>query len=158
MHRGIVGFGKDLEDLLFFPTCDDLELDNCDDQCFAEYFYLNDFDDDDLLCQGGPKGPSNCDLRDDDDFRDNAKDYDNNIYIKAAADSDSFEDFCDDIDDLNKDIDDALETLEPWIFDWRNEMMHVEIDCGWHGDEWGSGDGGDGSFTGRFDHYWGSGH
>ena len=52
--------------------------------------------------------------------------------------SDGFEDFGDLTRDVNMDTVDAFVTLEPWMFDFQNEVMHVEVSCGddgwWHGD------------------------
>eukprot|EP00578_Thalassiosira_sp_NH16_P021421 CAMPEP_0181103906 /NCGR_PEP_ID=MMETSP1071-20121207/15133_1 /TAXON_ID=35127 /ORGANISM="Thalassiosira sp., Strain NH16" /LENGTH=692 /DNA_ID=CAMNT_0023187047 /DNA_START=49 /DNA_END=2127 /DNA_ORIENTATION=- len=143
MHRGIQDLDSknDLEDLLFLPTCEDFDLDDSTDtDRFSEYFYLAGFDDDLLLCSNA--FGSRCNPRDDEEFLDflkDADDYtDDDRYVEVAKSSTDFEDFCDNIKDENKAINDAFKTLEPWLFDWRNEMMKVEISCGgWHADGWG---------------------
>merc|ERR1712127_860493 len=84
MHRGIHDFDarSDLEDLLFFPTCEDLGLQsgrnkNDDDtnnskQRFVEYFHEVGFDDDILLCKPSISSitSSDCNERDDGNFID----------------------------------------------------------------------------------------
>ncbi|KAL7551961.1 hypothetical protein ACHAWF_015171, partial [Thalassiosira exigua] len=138
MHRGIWDAdGKDeLELVLLFPECKDLDLDDCDnEECFANYFNDLGFEDDDLLCRGGPQGPFFCDFWDDQEFLDNLDSRNDDVRIlDFARQSQDFQDFCDLIVDRNKDIEDSFVILEQAIFDWRNEMMHVEIDCGWDGD------------------------
>lgn len=139
MHRGIQDLDSksDLEDLLLFKTCKELDLDNASGTTrFAEYFYEIGYNDDALLCRNPG---SNCDPRDDQDFLDfldTADDQYMDRYTELALDSADFNEFCDNIDDVNKAIQDAFTVLEPWLFDWRNDMMHVEIDCGWHDDGW----------------------
>ena len=143
MHRGIHDFDdkNDLEDLLLFPTCEDLELDKGNDNDrFAQYFFEIGYDDALLLCSNrGSSISGDCDPRDDEnflDFIDSSRVFDgsDDRYIELANESEDFDDFCDQIDDANKNIEDALKTLEPWLFDWRGNVAHVEIDCGGHGD------------------------
>jgi len=154
MHRGIHDFdgNDDLKDLLFFPTCKDFDLDNnAGTQRFAEYFYEVGFDDDFLLCRNS--GGAGCDPRDDEnflDYLDRQDDLtDDDRFVSLALASADFDDFCDLLKDANDDVSNALKTLEPWLFDWRNEMMHVEIECGWHDDVWDNG-GWDASGDDRF--------
>ncbi len=82
-----------------------------------------------------------CDFRNDDDFRRTITtaprfqgDVDDQLIIMAKRSTD-FPDFCDRIDALNKAIEKALKSLEPALFDWRNDIAHVQIDCGF-GDDW----------------------
>eukprot|EP00571_Detonula_confervacea_P017494 CAMPEP_0172303856 /NCGR_PEP_ID=MMETSP1058-20130122/5367_1 /TAXON_ID=83371 /ORGANISM="Detonula confervacea, Strain CCMP 353" /LENGTH=652 /DNA_ID=CAMNT_0013014887 /DNA_START=96 /DNA_END=2054 /DNA_ORIENTATION=+ len=159
MHRGMNDLDNqnDLKDILFFPTCKDLDLDNNNNNDrFVEYFYQVGFDDDLLLCRNFG---ANCDPRDDQDFLDyldSQDDLTDDRYVELAMDSADFDDFCDMIDNANKDIDDLFTVLEPWLFDWRNEMMHVEIECGWDDDGWHGddfhADGWDGSSSSSSSH------
>lgn len=154
MHRGIHDFDekKEFEDLLLFYTCEELDLEDCGkssggssskSQCFSDYFWEAGFDDDELHCSNS--NGFGCDEYDDQAFLDNLEDMDDfNYYIRdVALDSDDFQDFCDNIDDANKKIEDSFKTLEAHLFDWRNEMMHVKIECakwendGWTDDGWG---------------------
>jgi hypothetical protein len=65
---------------------------------------------------------------------------DDNLYVDLALQSEDFDEFCDLIEDTNKEIEDAFNTLEPWLFDWHNKIMQVKVHCGhdeWGGDSWG---------------------
>mmetsp|Transcript_23131 Transcript_23131/g.41701 ORF Transcript_23131/g.41701 Transcript_23131/m.41701 type:complete len:616 (+) Transcript_23131:74-1921(+) len=161
MHRGIQDLERnndELEDLLLFPTCEDLDLETSNRRSsssndgptnptarYAEYFFEVGYDDEVLLCQNRGLG-GNCDYRDDENFldfidRNNEFDGEDDRFIRLAQDSDDFEDFCDLIVAANKDLRDAFKILESHIFDWRNEIAHVQIHCGlhdddWHGDDW----------------------
>ncbi len=151
MHRGIQDLDSDgdLKDLLLFPECEELlsdsELDS--GQGFAYYFWESGWDDPSLLCSNrDAQSAIDCVGRDDQEFltylKNNYDDYaDDNLYVDLALQSDDFEEFCDLIQETNEAIEDAFDTLEPWLFDWRNDIMHVKIHCG-H-DEWG-GDSRDG--------------
>ena len=159
VHRGMqdIDDEKDLDDLLLWECdeLDDIGLDKClDNQCFAEYFWEVGYDDDFLLCQSGAFGADRCNWRDDQDFIDtaNREDTDDNVLIKLAAGSNDFQDFCDYVNEINDDILDGFKTLEPWLFDWRNDMAKIKIRCGWHGDGW-SGD----SWDGDWGHFGGGG-
>ena len=56
---------------------------------------------------------------------------DDNLYVDLALQSKDFDEFCDLVEDTNKEIEDAFNnTLESWLFDWRNEIMQVKIHCG----------------------------
>eukprot|EP00580_Thalassiosira_gravida_P018603 CAMPEP_0201661360 /NCGR_PEP_ID=MMETSP0494-20130426/3746_1 /ASSEMBLY_ACC=CAM_ASM_000839 /TAXON_ID=420259 /ORGANISM="Thalassiosira gravida, Strain GMp14c1" /LENGTH=631 /DNA_ID=CAMNT_0048139447 /DNA_START=73 /DNA_END=1968 /DNA_ORIENTATION=+ len=160
MHRGIADLEKnnnELEDLLLFPTCDDLDLETSNRRSssndgptnptarYAEYFFEVGYDDEVLLCQNRGLGGNDCDYRDDGnflDFIDRSNEYDgeDDRFIRLAQESTDFEDFCDLIVDANRDLEDAFTTLESHIFDWRNEIAHVQIHCGWHGDDWNGDD------------------
>lgn len=144
LHRGMHDFDdkKDLQDLLFFPECSDYDLDKSDDKDrFATYFYESGYDDEWLLCKNPVTGGNSaeCNLREDDDFlkyidRSPIHDGEDDRFVALAADSDDFDDFCDNVKKANDDIEDALKQLEPWLFDWRGHVAHVEISCGWNGD------------------------
>lgn len=54
---------------------------------------------------------------------------DDDAYIRIARNSDDFDDFCDRITDINRELNDALKILEPWLFDWRTAIAKVKIDC-----------------------------
>jgi hypothetical protein len=139
MHRGIHDLDDkaDLEDLLLFPECADVlsESELKGTERFARYFYKNGFDDDFLLCDNYNPGSSICgNPRDDEAFLGIINDYDDfadNRYVDLALQSDDFDDFCKLISDANKDLEALFNTLEPWLFDWRNEIMHVKIHCGY---------------------------
>ena len=149
MHRGIHDLDGDgvLKDLLI-PECleilSDDEIDST--QRFAYYFYETGWDDPSLLCSNEPaQNAINCALRDDEGFLTHLENYyddyvDDNLYVDLALQSEDFDEFCDLIEDTNKEIEDAFNTLEPWLFDWRNEIMQVKVHCGhdeWGGDSWG---------------------
>jgi hypothetical protein len=139
MHRGIHDLDGDgvLKDLLI-PECleilSDDEIDST--QRFAYYFYETGWDDPSLLCSNEPaQNAINCALRDDEGFLTHLENYyddyvDDNLYVNLALQSEDFDEFCDLIEDTNKEIEDAFNTLEPWLFDWRNEIMQVKIHCG----------------------------
>lgn len=138
MHRGIHDFDadNDLKDLLYFPTCQELELDgsNKGTDRYARYFYETGFDDDYTLCKNPEPTPyvnQNCNPRDDNDFLKTIKNFDDdNRYFDIARTSTDFDDFCDLIKKANDDLKDAFVSLEPWIFDWRNDIAKVKIRCG----------------------------
>ena len=143
MHRGMhdLDSNNELKDLLFYWECSEInDLDMAaHSRRFAEYFYEVGYDDDFLLCRN--LGGSGCDPRDDQDFLDflsGADDYYSDDLLDLAAASIDFEDFCDRVEEENKDVEDAFKVLEPWLFDWRNEVMHVKIECGWRDDGWSS--------------------
>ena len=158
MHRGIQDLDSDgdLKDLLLFPECEELLSDSQLDsfQGFASYFWETGWDDPSLLCSNRDvQNANDCDVRDDQEFltylKNNYDDFaDDNLIVDLALKSDDFEDFCDLIKETNQAIEDAFNTLEPWLFDWRNDIMHVKIHCGhdeWGGDSWdddGDHDGG----------------
>ena len=144
MHRGIqdLDSNNELQDLLQFIECNELDIIN-DDYQFAQYFWEVGFDDYILFCDNPVDAFfdwDRCDLYDDTDFLNNLDDlpdfYDKSLLIIIARESADFDDFCDRIQDANKDLEDGFKTLEPFFFDWRNEIMKVEIDCGWHDDGW----------------------
>ena len=137
MHRGIQDLDNqnDLKDLLLFLTHDDFDLDD-DNSCtnhFSEYFYAVGLHDNFLLCCNS-FGGSSCNPRDDENFLDYLarSDYltDDDRYVRLTNESTDSEDFCDLITDANKVFEDAFKTLEPWLFGWRNDMMHVGIESG----------------------------
>jgi hypothetical protein len=149
MHRGIQDLDSDgdLKDLLLFPECEELLSDSQLDsfQGFASYFWETGWDDPSLLCSNRDvQNANDCDVRDDQEFltylKNNYDDFaDDNLFVDLALKSDDFEDFCDLIKETNEAIEDAFDTLEPWLFDWRNDIMHVKIHCGhdeWGGDSW----------------------
>ena len=154
MHRGFqdIDTKEEFEDLLLFPECEDiLDKEFLDGtERFARYFYEVGFDDDFLLCGddylgnidpgfsvgGRPSGYCR-NPRDDEDFLDVINAYDDfldNRYTEHAKDSTDFDDFCAAITEENKEIEQAFVQLEPYLFDWRNELMHVKIHCGHHGE------------------------
>ena len=144
MHRGIqdLDSNNELLDILEFIECDELDIIE-DDYQFAQYFWEVGFDDYILFCDNPIDAFfdwDKCDLYDDDEFLDNLDDlpdfYDKSLLIIIARESKDFDEFCDNIKDANKDLEDGFKTLEPFFFDWRNEIMKVEIDCGWHDDGW----------------------
>ncbi|KAL7531133.1 hypothetical protein ACHAXR_003862 [Thalassiosira sp. AJA248-18] len=147
LHRGMHDLNDDkddLQDLLFFPECEDFDLDKSDEtDRFAHYFYEVGYDDEWLLCSNW--GGGSCNLRNDDDFldyidRSPIHDGEDDRYIRVAKDSDDFDQFCDDIKTANSKIEDALTILEPWLFDWRSHVAHVQINCGLHRDDHFYGD------------------
>ena len=163
MHRGmqVIDEKGDLERLLNFPECEALDLDSKDDASdktrFAQYFYEIGYNDESLLC-GRTVALPGCAYADDADFLaflDKSTEYDgeDDRAVALALKSENFGDFCDEIEEANKDIEDALKTLEPVLFDWRNDVAHVEIDCGYWEDEDGKEDPvarEDDDYTGRF--------
>ena len=135
IHRGLQDLdSKDEVETLSLLVCDDIEgISGDDNQRFAKYFRTEGYDDDLLLCAVvGSNGL--CGLRVDDDFRDFIKSNDDvvgndDVLIRIARDSDDFEDFCDRISDINKDLESAFKVLEPIIFDFRNPIARVSIEC-----------------------------
>jgi len=135
IHRGIQDLdSKDEMKQLALLECDDADgVGKDDDQRFAKYFRTEGYDDDLLLCATvGSNGL--CGLRKDDDFLDfvNTNDDvagDDDVLIRIARDSDDFDDFCDRITDINKDLESAFKVLEPVIFDFRNPIARVSIEC-----------------------------
>lgn len=135
IHRGLQDLdSKDEVETLSLLECDDIEgISDDDNQRFAKYFRTEGYDDDLLLCAVvGSNGL--CGLRVDDDFRDFIKSNDDvvgndDVLIRIARDSDDFEDFCDRISDINKDLESAFKVLEPIIFDFRNPIARVSIEC-----------------------------
>ena len=136
MHRGIQDLDSesDLEGLLQLTECDDFTY-NDPNARFTTYFFEIGYSDDFLLCSNGG---GICDPRDDQDFINNLQNYDitDDRYISLARESNDFDDFCASIIEENKDINDLFITLEPFLFDWRNEIMHVKISCELHDDDW----------------------
>ena len=154
MHRGFqdIDTKEEFENLLLFPECEDiLDKEFLDGtERFARYFYEVGFDDDFLLCGddylgtidpgfgigGRPSGYCR-NPRDDEDFLDIINTYDDfldNRYTEHAKDSTDFDDFCAAIKEENKEIEQSFVQLEPYLFDWRNELMHVTIHCDHHGE------------------------
>mmetsp|Transcript_30666 Transcript_30666/g.56734 ORF Transcript_30666/g.56734 Transcript_30666/m.56734 type:complete len:578 (-) Transcript_30666:125-1858(-) len=125
VHNGIHDFQdkNDLDDFLDF-TCDDLEADD-----FFEYFSALGYDDDKLLYDDD-RGKNE---RDDESFLDNLEDEDDFfgdiIVFRLALNAGDFKTFCDDLEDINKDVTDAFATLEPQIFDFRTPMLRVQMAC-----------------------------
>jgi len=133
IHRGIQDLdAKDDLDGLVLLECKDAGLDNAnDDTRFALYFIEEGYDDDFLLCRA--VAGSNCDLRGDDDFLaflDSNDDFgSDDVLINIAKNSEDFNDFCDRVEDVNKDLEKLFKTLEAAIFDFRNPIAQVEIAC-----------------------------
>ena len=138
MHRGIHDFDsqEELNDLLTYPTCEDYNLNpSASNQAdgYAQYFWETGYDDDLLLCQDGNNG-GNCNYREDTEFLDfigkspifNGED---DRIIDLAKTSSDFDAFCKLIQVANDLTREAFKTLESHIFDWRNDIAHVEIDC-----------------------------
>ncbi len=143
MHRGLhdIDNESDLQDLLQLVECDEQIIDENSNQRFSTYFYELGYDDDFLLCSNAF---GTCDPRDDQDFINTLQDLDDlsgDRYVELARESKDFDDFCANITAVNEEINDLFKTLEPWIFDWRNEIMHVKVSCGWHDDGWSNGAG-----------------
>jgi len=146
MHRGVHDFDEksDLESLLLYDECKDWTLlENCADgdgqNCFARYFFNVGYDDEVLLCSSG-NDVNDCNLREDDDFlkfinKSSQFDGEDDNLINIAMGSTNFEDFCDELVDVNKDIEDAFQTIEPIIFDWRNAIAKIHVDCSGNDDD-----------------------
>lgn len=145
MHRGFqnIDSEEEFEALLLFPECseilDEAQLDGT--ERFSRYFYEVGFDDDFLLCGDidpgfGIGGSGVCgNPRDDQEFLEiisNYDDYADNRYVELAQESEDFDEFCDALTDANEELEKLFVQLEPYLFDWRNEMMHVKIHCGHH--------------------------
>ena len=138
IHRGMqdLDAAKNvLDDFFFIPECNDV----LNAGSFSRYFHRNGYDDDRLISY------SNGDWRDDANFLNNLDTMQDDQYdtllLNLARNSGDFDEFCDEIDDINKGFDDALTFLEAVIFDWRNDMAKVEIDCGgWESPNSGSWD------------------
>ncbi len=133
IHRGMQDLDAkgDLDGLVLLE-CKDAGLDNAnDDTRFALYFIEEGYDDDFLLCRA--VAGSNCDLRGDDDFLaflDSNDDFgSDDVLINIAKSSDDFDDFCDRVSDINSDLEKLFTTLEAAIFDFRNPIAQVEIEC-----------------------------
>jgi hypothetical protein len=125
---------KDDFQQLSLLECEDAEsVGNDDNQRFAKYFRTEGYDDDLLLCATvGSNGL--CGLRVDDDFLQFVKSNDDvasdtDVLIRLARDSDDFDDFCDTISDINNNLESAFKVLEPIIFDFRNPIARVSIEC-----------------------------
>jgi hypothetical protein len=133
IHRGMQDLEKGELDVLTLLACEDVELNNADDDTrFALYFLEEGYDDDWLLCK--EVAGNNCNLRGDDDFldyidRNDDVVGDDDVLIRIARNSADFDDFCDRIDEINDGLESAFTTLEPVIFDFRNPIARVEIDC-----------------------------
>ena len=135
IHRGMQDIdGKDEIETLSLLECEDaIFVGEDDDQRFAKYFRTEGYDDDLLLCAiVGSNGL--CGLRSDDDFLDFIKKNDDvvgedDVLVRIARNSDDFDDFCDRISDINKDLESAFKILEPIIFDFRNPIARVSIEC-----------------------------
>ena len=133
IHRGMQDLdGKGDLDTITLLECDEADLDKSDDDTrFALYFLEEGYDDDWLLCK--TVAGDNCGLRGDDDFLEYIADADDfgsdDVLINIARNSDDFDDFCKRIEDINKDLESLFKVLEPVIFDFRNPIAHVEIDC-----------------------------
>ena len=135
IHRGMQDLdSKDEVQQLALLECDDAEaVGEDDDQRFSKYFRIEGYDDDMLLCATvGSNGL--CGLRSDDDFLDFIKTNDDvvgddDVLVRIARDSDDFDDFCDRISDINDDLENAFKVLEPVIFDFRNPIARVSIEC-----------------------------
>lgn len=134
MHRGMQDLDSPknaIADFFYLPECKELFGRG---ENFAQYFYLNQYDDDDLLFY--PNGDwlddvaflNNLDTLQDDKY--------DTVLFNLARNSQDFEDFCDEIDEINDEFDNALTFLEPVLFDWRINIAKVEIDCSSGG--WGS--------------------
>jgi len=138
MHRGmqLIDSNDDLDNLLLFPTCSDFDLDSSADspgENFANYFYELGYNDESLLC-GRRIALAGCTYADDADFLSfiqGSSEFDgtDDRAIEIALDSTDFSDFCSNIKKVNQEIEDLLKTLEPILFDWRNDVAHVEISC-----------------------------
>lgn len=163
MHRGMQDLdnGNELADLLEFVECDDIEIDGVDiydvKYPYVAYFLKVGFNHPILFCKDYYDGMDfiDCDdIFDEDEFIDNIDDLpealQDSILIELARISDGdFVEFCDLISDANKQLEDGFKVLEPWFFDWRNEIMKVDVKCwlddgwghdGWDNDGWGSKD------------------
>jgi hypothetical protein len=135
IHRGMQDLDtKDDFQVLSLLECDEAEnVGNDDNQRFAKYFRTEGYDDDLLLCATvGSNGL--CGLRVDDDFLDFVKSNDDvaedgDVLISLAKESDDFDDFCDRISDINDDLESAFKVLEPVIFDFRNPIARVSVEC-----------------------------
>lgn len=135
IHRGMQDLdSKDDFQQLSLLECEDAEsVGNDDNQRFAKYFRTEGYDDDLLLCATvGSNGL--CGLRVDDDFLQFVKSNDDvasdtDVLIRLARDSDDFDDFCDTISDINNNLESAFKVLEPIIFDFRNPIARVSIEC-----------------------------
>jgi hypothetical protein len=135
IHRGIQDLDdkSDIDDLILLECQDAPFVGVNDDQRFAKYFRTEGYDDDFLLCATvGSNGL--CGLRDDDDFLAFVKSNDDVVdardpLIFIARQSVDFPDFCDIIKNINSDLNSAFKVLEPVIFDFRNPIARVSIDC-----------------------------
>lgn len=135
IHRGMQDLDSkdDVEQLSLLECEDAAGVGEDDDQRFAKYFRTEGYDDDFLLCATvGSNGL--CGLRSDDDFLKFVKTNDDtvgndDVLVRIARDSDDFEDFCDRITEINKDLESAFKVLEPIIFDFRNPIARVSIEC-----------------------------
>lgn len=137
IHRGFHSFGTaaaDFTDLL--PNeCTSDQKDS--DTGWAEWFINENYDDTDLLCATVRSDGSCNSFREDADLKKFVDDRDNeNIFpeyqgvvFDLVRQSDDFEEFCGTIEDTNDFANRALVTLEPELFDIRNPMAKVEIDC-----------------------------
>ncbi|KAL7522210.1 hypothetical protein ACHAWX_006918 [Stephanocyclus meneghinianus] len=135
IHRGMQDLGDkaDIEQLTLLE-CSDISIINEDDNTrFAKYFRVEGYDDDLLLCASiGAAGL--CRFRVDDDFLAFVKSNDDvagddDVLIRIARNSDDFNDFCDRIKDVNDNLNSAFKVLEPIIFDFRNPIARVSIEC-----------------------------
>ncbi|KAL3781021.1 LOW QUALITY PROTEIN: hypothetical protein HJC23_007917 [Cyclotella cryptica] len=135
IHRGMqyLSDKSDIQELTLLE-CSDISIINDDDNTrFAKYFRVEGYDDDLLLCASvGAAGL--CSFRVDDDFLAFVKSNDDvagddDVLIRIARNSNDFNDFCNRIEDINKNLNSAFRVLEPIIFDFRNPIARVSIDC-----------------------------
>ena len=126
MHRGLADLDDkgELEDLLLFPTCESFELDDSNDNDqFGQYFSrIGGYDNDHLF---GNYDKAFLKIIADADDLDGTDDR----YMEQALGSTDFDDFCENLIYVNREVKDAFKVLESHIFDWRQYIARVEIPC-----------------------------
>lgn len=148
MHRGMQELSQNELNNLLFVECND--IDDIDywgtNYRFVYYFYEVGFRDPVILCENPTSELDyDCDPLNDSDFLHRLDNlpvfWDESLLIVAARQSNDFEEFCQKVRNLNNEIKNNYQPIEPYLFDWRNEIMKVEIDCGWHDDGWDGSNG-----------------
>lgn len=134
IHRGMIDIdGKDEWEQLALLECEDTSIDHQDNYAFAKYFRTVGYKDKFLLCATVDSNGV-CNLRTNSDSLHVINVFDDfagsdSMLIRAARDAADFGVFCDHIEDVSKDLESAFKVLEPNLFDFRNPIARVSIEC-----------------------------